>query len=91
MFAEEDTFPKGYFNEVKQPKTVHCKPMSALLDNPVICEDWGQGRPLHCLYRALSLFQAKHEGALPRPHVPADAEEVLDIAQQVAKVCVLSS
>eukprot|EP00462_Mataza_sp_D1_P025955 CAMPEP_0175127644 /NCGR_PEP_ID=MMETSP0087-20121206/4495_1 /TAXON_ID=136419 /ORGANISM="Unknown Unknown, Strain D1" /LENGTH=1019 /DNA_ID=CAMNT_0016409633 /DNA_START=13 /DNA_END=3072 /DNA_ORIENTATION=- len=76
---------KGYFNQVKVPITKSYKPMSSLLTNPNILNDFmGEYRVHHAFFLGLSQFQKENNGRLPKPDSKEDAEAVLQLAQAVA-------
>jgi hypothetical protein len=49
-----------------------------------LVSDGGNGMVLHCLYNALSAFQAANGGRLPAPHVEAEAKQVVQLAKDFA-------
>lgn len=79
----------GYFQQVKLPTELKFKTLESLLeggqgDLPICSEQWGRTRSLHVLSLALSEFQGKHDGALPKPDSAADTVEVVALAQAIA-------
>jgi len=74
----------GYMHQVKQPQTVHFKPLSASIAEPeFLVSDFAKfDRPLqlHLGFQALDAFRAAH-GELPAPSNAAHAAEVLALAK----------
>lgn len=79
----------GLFAQVKMPKILKFKSLRESLRQPeMLMSDFAKfDRPaqLHAGFQALSAFQEKHGGALPRPRNNADAEEVLQTAKEINK------
>jgi ubiquitin-activating enzyme E1 len=79
----------GLFAQVKMPKVLQFEPFSSQLKKPeFLISDFAKfDRPaqLHVGIQALHNFAAEHNGQFPRPHNDADAKEVFDFAQKLAK------
>jgi ubiquitin-activating enzyme E1 len=83
------TYQKGgIYQQVKMPKFIDFKPLSAALKSPdFVDSDWAKmGRPqqLHIGIQALHAFQEQH-GHFPRPMHKEDAAVVIGAAQAFAK------
>lgn len=77
----------GLYTQVKMPKVVDFEPLSKQLENPSILESdfakFDRPRQLHLGFQALHTFKDKR-GHLPRPHNDEDAEQVVQITQDLA-------
>ena len=73
--------------EEKQPRQMVFRSLSEELPKPTIVEgDWAKlDHPanLHVAFQALSKFQEKHAGTLPRPWHEEDFEEVLQLSRDI--------
>jgi ubiquitin-activating enzyme E1 len=83
------TYQKGgIYQQVKMPKFIDFKPVSAALKSPEFLEsDWakmGRAQQLHIGIQALHAFQEQH-GHFPRPMHKEDAAVVIGAAQAFAK------
>nr|OQO25356.1 hypothetical protein B0A51_09929 [Rachicladosporium sp. CCFEE 5018] len=79
----------GLYHQVKMPKFLDFEPLSKQIKNPeLVMSDFAKfDRPgqLHAGFQALHTFAEKHDGQYPRAHHEADAKEVYELAQEVAK------
>ena len=79
----------GLYTQVKMPKFIDFEPMSQQIKKPEIMDsDFAKfGRPamLHVGIQALHAFAKKHGGEMPGAHSESDAEEVVKLAQELAK------
>lgn len=79
----------GLFAQVKMPKVLTFESFSSQLKKPeLMISDFAKfDRPgqLHVGIQALHNFAAEHNGQFPRPHNDADAKEVFEFAQKLAK------
>uniref|UniRef100_A0A060TC90 Ubiquitin-activating enzyme E1 1 n=1 Tax=Blastobotrys adeninivorans TaxID=409370 RepID=A0A060TC90_BLAAD len=77
----------GIFTQVKKPVDLSFQSLEEQLANPeFLVSDFAKfDRPpqLHIGFLALQGFKNKHEGALPRPRNDEDANELVQLAQQV--------
>ncbi|EHK98705.1 putative Ubiquitin-activating enzyme E1 1 [Glarea lozoyensis 74030] len=83
------TYQKGgIYQQVKMPKFIDFKPLSAALKSPdFVDSDWakmGRAQQLHIGIQALHAFQEQH-GHFPRPMHKEDAAVVIGAAQAFAK------
>ncbi len=78
----------GLYTQVKMPKLINFEPLKSQLKNPeFVISDFAKfDRPpqLHIGFQALHQF-AKSHGSLPKPQNDADASELYNIAQELAK------
>lgn len=78
----------GLYTQVKMPTTVKFQSLKEQLSSPeFFYSDYAKfDRPpqLHLGFQALQAFQTKHQGALPRPYHPEDANETLRYAQELS-------
>lgn len=78
----------GIFKQVKMPKFIDFQPLEEQLKSPeFLISDYAKfDRPqqLHIGIQALHKFSQVHNGQLPRPHNESDAQEVLNLANELA-------
>lgn len=79
----------GLFTQAKMPKFIDFQSFSEQLKKPeIVISDFAKfDRPaqLHVGVQALHKFAEGHDGQLPRPHNEADANQVLEMVQKLAK------
>lgn len=79
----------GLYTQVKMPKFIDFEPMSQQLKKPeLMMSDFAKfDRPgmLHVGIQALHTFAKNNGGELPKAHNEADAEQVVKLAQEIAK------
>jgi ubiquitin-activating enzyme E1 len=75
---------KGYFVQVKQPKTISFKTLEATINAPTIEADfYGSGLTFHALSRAVSQFREANGGRYPAPNSASDANQVVTSVQDI--------